>query len=92
MPIFSRRQTAGVENFYKNFLFYVEKTMFQGISNIAMDVFLLLNLVWFCNVMQVKVFNSTFLVHQVAVCAKVCHNLIIITDLPQDRFFAVLLW
>ena len=47
---FFRRQTAGGENFYRNFVFYVQKMTFQGTSSIVMDVVLLLNVVRFCNV------------------------------------------
>ena len=42
-----KRQGGG--NFYRNFVFYVHKTTFQGTSSIAMDVLLLLNVVRFCN-------------------------------------------
>ena len=50
VPIFSRRQTAGGVNFYRNFVFYIQKMTFQGISSIVMDVLLLLSVVRFCNV------------------------------------------
>ena len=70
MSIFLKGKTAGVENFYRNFVLYDQKTTFQGTSSIVMDVFLLLNVVWFHNVMQVEVFNSTFLVHQSAFMLK----------------------
>ena len=36
--MFSRGQTAGGENFYRKFVFYVQKTTFQGSSSIVMDV------------------------------------------------------
>ena len=36
-------------NFYRNFVFYVQKTTFQGASSIVMDVVLLLNVARFCN-------------------------------------------
>ena len=57
-----------------------------------MDVFLFLNVVRFCNDMQVQVFNSRSLVHQSPFCVKVQRNFSIIADLPQDRCFAVILW
>ena len=42
-----KRQGGG--NFYRNFVFYVQKTAFQGTSSIVMDVVLFLNVVRFCN-------------------------------------------
>ena len=42
-----KRQGGG--NFYRNFVFYVQKTTFQGTSSIVMDVVLLLTVVRFCN-------------------------------------------
>ena len=56
----SGKQQGGV-NFYRNLVFYVQKTTFQGTSSIVMDVFLLL---------KVEVFNSTSLVHQTAFILK----------------------
>ena len=49
--MFSRRQAAGGENFCRNFVFYVQKMTFEGSSSIVMDVFMLLNVGRFCNVM-----------------------------------------
>ena len=42
-----KRQGGG--NFYRNFVFYVQKTTFQGTSSIVIDVLLLLNVVRFYN-------------------------------------------
>ena len=46
---FLEDKRQGVENFYRNFVFYVQKTTFKGTSSIVMDVLLLLNVVRFCN-------------------------------------------
>ena len=41
-------------NFYRNFVFYVQKTTFQGTSRIVMDVVLLLNVGGFVAVSKLK--------------------------------------
>ena len=46
---FLEAKRQGGENFYRNFVFYVQKVTFQGTSSIVMDVLLLLNAVQFCN-------------------------------------------
>ena len=71
--------------------FLRSKNGVQGASSIAMNVFLLLTVVWFCDVMYVEVFDATSLVHESAVSVKVCCDLPIIADLLQDRFFTVIL-
>ena len=46
---FFEGKRQGGENFYRNFVFYVQKTTFPGTGSIVMDVVLLLNVARFCN-------------------------------------------